>query len=187
MSKAKAGALALAATMALTPAVADGKRTQSAPKTVPGKEFASALKSQLPKSTGVKVTKATCPKKIRNRKKQTATCKVTFASADAVRVRVTLTDTNGGFKAKLLDMLMRRLESQMEAQIQAFPARAVCPEKRTIKKSDTFTCDLYHATEKKLAGFIDATQIGNGNVQTKGRNPTPESTPVNPVPADMRS
>lgn len=190
MSKGKAGALALVAMllMAMVPA-ADGKKRQSkAPKSVPGKEIASALKSGLPRSVGVKVSKATCPKKIRNRKKQTATCKVYFVSGDTVRVRITLQNTNGTFKQKLMDVLTRHLEGQLEDSIQNFKARVVCPKTRAIKKADTFTCDIYKAAERNLVGFYDLTQVGDGRIKpSQPRSATPESKPVNPVPADLGS
>lgn len=181
MSKTKAGVIALIVTLAGVPAAGAAEKK---PKTVPGKEIASALRSELPKTMGVKARKATCPKSIKNKKGQTAKCKLTFVSGDVVGVKITLTDTNGGFKPKLLDMLMRHLEGQLEGTIKDFKARVVCPEGRTVKKADTFTCDIYK--ERSLVGFYDLTQVGDGRVRYAApRSATTESTPANPVPADL--
>jgi hypothetical protein len=157
------GLVGVLAAAALVPA-AQGQEQ----KTAPGKEFAAAMKGRV--IGGVKVTKATCPKTVKNKKKTSFKCTTTFASTDKIAVLVTLTDTNGGFKVKLVDMLMRHLETQLEriSKIAAMKGVVACPAKRAIKKNDKFVCNV--TKDGQPSGTIEITQQGNGKVAYAYKN-----------------
>lgn len=132
--------------------------------TVAGSDVADAVAQKLSASTEVKVTKMTCPAKVEVRKGERVTCQGRFASGDRTPVTVTLTDDKGAFKARIVNLLMRHLEDQLEAAV-SVKTKVTCPKTRKVKKGDRFTCAVRATNGDK--GTFKITQTGDGLVRYK--------------------
>ena len=132
--------------------------------TVAGSTVADAVAEKLSASTKVKVTKMTCPDEVDVRKGERITCQGRFESGDKTPVRVTLTSDQGAFKARIVNLLMRHLEDQLEAAINV-KTKVTCPKTRKVKKGDRFTCKVKATNGDK--GTFKITQTGDGLVRYK--------------------
>jgi len=150
-------------------AVAVGAPTASAVTTVPGRKIAASIKKRLTETQGVAAKRVTCPAKVVVRKGGRFTCTSSFINGDRSALKITLTNATGKYRLKLVSLLLRKVETDLEKVLagKSVTAKVTCPKARQVKKDDTFTCTA-EADDGKT-GVFDMTQTGNGLVKFKLR------------------
>ncbi len=144
-------------------------------RTVSGNGLEKELKKMLRKATGVRVTKASCPDRINLEKGRRVTCRASFVSGDTTPVKVRLTDGEGHFDARTVNLLMRYIETQLEeaSAEEGIDAEVVCPRARRVRRGDKFICT--GTDDEGNRGIFDLTQQGDGLVEFEVR---PASEPA---------
>src|SRR4051794_36570109 len=104
--------------------------------------FERSLRSTLSARTGVRVTLVSCPDRVPLRARATFSCHARFASHDRSPVRVRLRDDSGRYTARLRDLLIRHLESQLAraAREKDLDGPFACPKRRAGAQGDRLTC-----------------------------------------------
>lgn len=141
----------LAFLLAASPAVA---------ASVPGTAFAPSLKRQLTRDTKVRAISVRCPKTVQVRDGRTFECVVRFVSGDRGPVRVTLRGTRGRYGARLVNLMMRHIEDQLEEALDG-AAKVTCPFGRKIRRGDRFTCTARADGDRST---LRVRQLGDGRV-----------------------
>lgn len=127
---------------------------------VPGTVFAPSLERQLTRDTKVEATSVRCPKRVEVRDGRTFDCVVRFASGDRGPVRVTLRGTRGRYGARLVNLMMRHIEDQLEEALDG-AAQVTCPPGRRIRRGDRFTCTARADGDRSV---LRVRQLGDGRV-----------------------
>ncbi len=146
-------------------AVVVGAPAASAVTTVPGTKIAASIKKRLTETQGVAAKRATCPAKVEVRKGNRFTCQASFVNGDRSALKITLTNATGKYRLKLVSLLLRKVETDLEKVLagKSVTAKVTCPKARRVKKGDTFTCTA--KTDDGKTGTFDMTQTGNGLVK----------------------
>jgi hypothetical protein len=157
------------AALLITVAVGIAAPAASAATTVSGTKIAASVKKRLTATQGVTAKKVTCPAKVVVRKGNRITCQASFVNGDRSALKITLTNATGKYRLKLVSLLLRKVEADLEKVLAGknVTAKVTCPKARQVKKDDTFTCTA--KTDDGKTGTFDMTQTGDGLVKFKLR------------------
>ena len=153
------------AALLITAAVGAAAPAASAATTVSGTKIAASVKKRLTATQGVTAKKVTCPAKVVVRKGNVFTCQSTFVNGDRSALKITLTDATGTYRLKLVSLLLRKVETDLEKVLarKGVTATVTCPKARKVRKDDTFTCAA--KADDGKTGVFDMTQTGDGLVK----------------------
>lgn len=146
-------------------AVAVGAPAASAVASVPGTKIAASIKKRLTETQGVAAKRVTCPAKVVVRKGNHFTCQASFVNGDRSALRITLTNATRKYRLKLVSLLLRKVETDLEKVLagKGVTATVTCPKARKVRKDDTFTCTA--KADDGKTGVFAMTQTGNGLVK----------------------